>query len=116
MTAISIYRPLARKFGRSVATAIAFLFSGLAHELAISVPVKGGYGLPFLYFALHAGLVLLEQLLERAGRPVERLGWVARLWTLGWLALPLPILFHPPFLNAVVWPLIGMGSESIAWY
>jgi hypothetical protein len=27
---------------------------------------------------------------------------------LGWLALPLPILFHRPFLRGVVWPLIGL--------
>jgi hypothetical protein len=29
-------------------------------------------------------------------------------WVLGWLAVPVPILFHPPFLRGVVWPLIGM--------
>jgi hypothetical protein len=35
-------------------------------------------------------------------------GWWAHVWVLGWLALPLPILFHPPFLRGVGWPLIGM--------
>jgi alginate O-acetyltransferase complex protein AlgI len=35
-------------------------------------------------------------------------GWIGRVWTLAWLALPLPILFHPPFLRAVVWPIAGM--------
>jgi hypothetical protein len=27
-----------------------------------------------------------------------------------WLALPLPLLFHRPFLEGCVWPLIGMGN------
>ena len=30
--------------------------------------------------------------------------------TLAWLLVPLPILFHRPFLAGVVWPLIGAES------
>ncbi len=112
MTALAVYRPLAGRFGKGAATFLAFLFSGLLHELAISVPVRAGYGLPLLYFALHGALVLVERRLEQAKRPVERWGWLAHVWTLGWLALPLPLLFHPPFLQGVVWPLLGMGDGT----
>jgi alginate O-acetyltransferase complex protein AlgI len=70
--------------------------------------VRAGFGLPLLYFSLHGVLVLFERRLEERGRPIDRLGWLSRVWTLGWLAVPLPILFHPPFLNGVVWPLIRM--------
>ena len=110
MTAVAVYRPLERTAGRGPATAAAFLFSGLLHELAISAPVRAGYGLPFLYFALHGGLVLLERRLEGTAWALSRWGWLGRVWTLGWLALPLPLVFHGPFLAGVVWPLIGMGK------
>ncbi|MFL5245613.1 MAG: wax synthase family protein [Gemmataceae bacterium] len=107
MTAIAIYRPLRSRLGRPLAMFAAFLFSGLLHEMAISVPVKAGFGLPSLYFALHGLLVLVEGRLERSGFSIKRLGWWSRVWTLGWLAIPLPLLFHWPFLRGVVWPLAG---------
>jgi alginate O-acetyltransferase complex protein AlgI len=110
MTALAIYRPLAGVVGRRAATAAAFFCSGLLHELSISLPVQAGYGLPSLYFVLHGTLVLLERRLERAGGPINSIPWVGRLWVLAWLALPLPILFHPPFLRGVVWPLLGMSE------
>jgi alginate O-acetyltransferase complex protein AlgI len=108
MTALAVYRPLAGRLGRGAATIVAFLFSGLLHELAISVPVRAGYGLPMLYFVLHSGLVLIERRLEHDGRPIERLGGLSHVRTLGWLVLPLPLLFHPYFLQGVVWPILGM--------
>jgi D-alanyl-lipoteichoic acid acyltransferase DltB (MBOAT superfamily) len=110
MTAVGAYRPLERVVGKGAATAGAFLFSGLLHELAISVPVAAGYGLPLLYFALQGGLVLLERRLENTAWALTRWGWISRAWTFGWLLLPLPILFHRPFLAGVVWPLIGIGD------
>ncbi len=108
MTAVGIYRPLAGWAGRAPATTGAFLASGILHELAISVPVLAGFGGPLLYFVLHGLLVLLERILERRGLAVSRWGWASRAWVIGWLALPLPILFHQPFLEGCVWPLIGM--------
>jgi alginate O-acetyltransferase complex protein AlgI len=118
MTAVGVYRPLAAVVGRRAATAAAFGCSGLLHELAISVPVLAGYGLPSLYFVLHGTLVLVERRLERAGRPINSMPWVGRLWVLAWLALPLPILFHPPFLRGVVWPLLGMDGSAggTSWF
>ena len=108
MTAIAIYQPLVRRAGRRAALAASFLGSGLLHELAISVPVRAGYGLPLAYFALHGALVMAEGRLARAGRPIDRVAWAGRAWTLAWLVVPLPILFHRPFLAGVAWPLIGM--------
>jgi membrane bound O-acyltransferase family protein len=106
MTATAVYRPLSVPWGRAPALVAAFVFSGLLHELAISVPVQAGFGLPLAYFALHGGLCWLERVLAARGRGIG--GWVGRLWTVGWLVAPLPILFHPPFLRGVAWPLIGM--------
>lgn len=107
MTALGVYRPLLRRFGTPAATAGAFLGSGLLHELAISLPVKAGFGRPSLYFALHGALMLVEGALQQAGWPVSRMAWFGRLWTLSWLILPLPLLFHRPFLAGVIWPLLG---------
>jgi alginate O-acetyltransferase complex protein AlgI len=106
MTAIAVYRPLSGKVGRGWALMASFLVSGLLHEMAISLPVKAGYGLPTAYFALHGMLVWVERELTRRGRPIQGLG--GRVWTLGWLVVPLPILFHRAFLDGVVWPLIGI--------
>lgn len=107
MTATAVYRPLVVPWGRGPALVAAFLFSGLLHELAISVPVQAGFGWPLAYFALHGVLCWLERALAARGRPLG--GWFGRLWTIAWLAAPLPILFHPPFLRGVVWPLIGIA-------
>jgi Membrane bound O-acyl transferase family len=108
MTAIAIYQPLVRVAGRGPALAASFLGSGLLHELAISVPVRAGYGLPLAYFILHGVLMSVEARLAKAKCPIDRVPWVGRVWTLAWLLLPLPILFHRPFLSGVAWPLIGL--------
>jgi alginate O-acetyltransferase complex protein AlgI len=108
MTAIAIYQPLVRVAGRGPALATSFLGSGLLHELAISVPVRAGYGLPLTYFILHAVLMRVEERLATANRPIDRVPAVGRVWTFVWLLVPLPILFHRPFLAGVVWPLIGL--------
>lgn len=108
MTAQGIYRPVSVWLGRRPAIALAFLASGLLHELAISVPVMAGFGLPLSYFLLHGGLVLLERGLESSGSAVNGWGWWSHVWVLGWLVVPMPILFPQAFLRGVVWPLIGV--------
>jgi alginate O-acetyltransferase complex protein AlgI len=107
MTQRAVYRPLHPMIGKPAATAAAFAFSALLHELAISVPVRAGFGLPLAYFAIHGALVIIEKRLARSGRPIDRHPRFGRAWTLAWLVLPMPILFHPAFLRGVVWPLIG---------
>ena len=99
MIALVVLRPLRRGAGERVALAGSFLASGLLHELAISVPVRAGYGLPTAYFLLHGALVAFER---RMARPP------GHLWTIFWLAAPMPLLFHPPFVRGVIWPLVGL--------
>lgn len=99
MIALVVHRPLRRNAGEHVALAGSFLASGLLHELAISVPVGAGYGLPTAYFLLHGALVAFERKMARAP---------GHLWTIFWLAAPMPLLFHPPFLRGVIWTLVGL--------
>lgn len=106
MASRAVFRPLRPLLGVRGATVAVFLFSGLLHELAISVPVRAGFGLPTLYFALHAIAVPLEKRLAAAGRSVDRVPWLGRLWTAAWLLLPLPLLFHGPFLSGCLAPLL----------
>lgn len=107
MTSAAAYRPVRRRLGRPAGLLAAFLLSGLLHEIAISVPVGAGFGGPTAYFAFHGVLTALEDRMARRGRPVDRAAGIGRLWTVTTVVLPLPLLFHRPFLVGVVWPLIG---------
>jgi alginate O-acetyltransferase complex protein AlgI len=103
-----LLRPL-RSLGLGTATMITFVVSGLLHELAISVPAGAGFGGPTIYFVLQ-GLAILFQ------RSVAlRASWLGRLFTWIVLIAPLPLLFHPPFIERVVLPLMhaigALGKE-----
>ena len=80
-----------------------FLFSGLVHELVISVPAGGGYGGPTLFFTVQGLGILLER--SRFGRGIglaqDGRGW---LFTMFLLVLPAPFLLHPPFVERIVVP------------
>ncbi|WP_184546572.1 wax synthase family protein [Mucilaginibacter sp. FT3.2] len=110
MTSVAIFRPLRTSVGAGGALMIAFIFSGLLHELALSLPVNSGYGLPTLYFIIQGILVLVEKLL------ISRKGFlkdpvIARLWTLFWVIAPMPLLFHEQFIKQIVWPLVGLRLQ-----
>ncbi|MBK9387578.1 MAG: membrane bound O-acyl transferase family-domain-containing protein [Planctomycetes bacterium] len=106
MIQLSVARPLRQRLGARGAAAVGFLVSGVLHELAISVPVHAGYGGPMLYFALHGVLVQLEPRIARRQRWLREGTWIAHVWVIAWIALPLPILFHAPFVEGVLVPLL----------
>ena len=90
----AILRPLAPRVGPRAAMLAVFVASGLGHDLLLSVPAGGGYGLCTLYFLLQAGGVLLE----RRRR--------SRLLVFGFVLAPLPLLFHPVFMRSVLLPFL----------
>lgn len=56
-----IFQPLRTRLGVPGATFVVFIFSGLIHDLVISFPAGGGYGLPTLYFSIQGAGVLIER-------------------------------------------------------
>ena len=109
MTSLAVFRPLKNKAGGAVALMLAFLFSGLLHELALSVPVHSGYGLPTLYFVIQCALVLLEKTLVLHQYTFLQHWFWARAWVFFWLILAMPLLFHEQFIKQIVWPLAGLS-------
>jgi alginate O-acetyltransferase complex protein AlgI len=99
------FRPLRRWTTPAVATLAAFGLSGMIHELVISVPARGGYGRPTLYFLIQGLGVLAER--TRAGHRLG-LGHGLRGWlfTLLVTAGPVAWLFHPPFITNVILPML----------
>lgn len=91
-----IFAPLAPRVGAAWAAFAVFVVSGLVHELVISVPAGGGYGLPTGYFVLQGLGTLAERRFPIAGRPFTILVAVG----------PVFWLFHPPFVRNVIVPFL----------
>ena len=100
-----VFRPLARPIGIAWATLAVFFVSGAIHDLVISLPARGGFGLPTAYFALQGAFVLFER--SRTGRDLGLgRGWRGRVFTLSVILLPLPLLFHAEFARNVILPML----------
>lgn len=101
-----IFLPLAVRWGPRFATLAVFAFSGCLHELVISLPAGGGYGLPFAYFVFQGTGAWFERswMGRTLGLGEGTRGW---LFTVAVAAFPALFLFHPPFLRNVILPLAG---------
>jgi membrane bound O-acyltransferase family protein len=98
-----IFQPLHRRTGIAGASLLVFLASGLIHDLVISLPARGGYGLPTAYFILQGLGVTLER--SSLGRRLGlRRGFPAWLFMFAVAAAPAFWLFHPPFVLRVILP------------
>ena len=91
--------------GRSVAVLGVFTVSGLIHDLVITVPARGGYGLPTAYFVLQGVALLFER--SGAGRRLKLgRGLRGRLFALAIVAGPAFWLFPPVFVQRVILPML----------
>jgi hypothetical protein len=106
-----IFQPVRSRSSVVTATLLSFFASGLIHELVISLPARGGYGLPSCYFVLQGLGVLFER-----STPGKRLGLSSG--TRGWLfavfcaGAPAYLLFHQWFVRGVILPfLAAIGAQ-----
>ena len=98
-----IFSPLHRTLGAGASGFLVFVASGLIHDFVISLPARGGYGLPTLYFLLQGAGVTVER--SRFGKRLG-LGHGVRGWCfmVVFLAVPVVGLFHPWFVLRVILP------------
>ena len=87
--------------------ALALLLIGCPCALVISVPARGGYGLPTLFFLIQLSGIAVER--SQLGRVLGLgRGWRGWLFTALVLLPPALLLFHPPFLERVVLPFLKL--------
>jgi len=93
-----VFRRLVRKCGAARAMFAVFMVSGLVHDAVITLPARGGWGLPTFYFLIQGTGVALER----------RWKIRSRAWVLGMTGLPLPLCFPPAFCERVIAPLLDL--------
>jgi hypothetical protein len=98
-----IFRPLRKHTGVPLAGFVVFVASGLIHDLVISLPARGGYGLPTAYFVFQGLGVALERsaLGRRLGLQNGRRGCIFAIVMTG---VPAFWLFHSAFVLRVIIP------------
>jgi len=101
------FRPLRQLVGVTGATLLAFVASGLIHELVISVPARGAYGLPTGYFVLQ-GLGVAGERTPLGRRLGLGSGWRGWLFTVLVTAGPAFWLFPPQFVRNVILPMLAV--------
>ena len=70
-----LFQSTRKRLGVAGATMLVFIVSGVVHDLVISLPAGGGYGLPTLYFLMHGLALLFKQ--SNISRGLRyRLGWM----------------------------------------
>jgi predicted DCC family thiol-disulfide oxidoreductase YuxK len=101
------FRPLRPLVGSTWASLLVFVVSGLIHELVISLPARGGYGLPTGYFVLQ-GLGVAGERSSLGRRLGLGRGWRGWLFTVLATAGPAFWLFPPPFVRNVILPMLAV--------
>jgi hypothetical protein len=101
------FKPLRSTMGATGASLTTFIASGLIHELVISVPAGGGYGLPTGYFVLQ-GLGMAGERSAIGRRLGLGHGWRGWLFTALATAGPVFWLFPPPFVRNVILPMMAI--------
>lgn len=100
------FKPLRSHVGVPAAALLVFLISGAIHELVISVPAGGGYGLPTAYFGLQGLAVLGERSTVAQAFGLGH-GWRGRTFAVVVAAGPAFWLFPPVFIRRVILPMLA---------
>jgi alginate O-acetyltransferase complex protein AlgI len=107
-----LFRPLTPWIGPRGAIFGGFVFSGIVHDVVISMPSRGGYGGPTLFFTIQAAGMLVERTALGKRLGLGR-GWSGWGFTLVVLLAPVYWLFHPPFVEHIVVPFMNAVAEGL---
>jgi hypothetical protein len=92
-----------KKLGTATASFLVFIASGIIHDLVISLPARGGFGLPTMYFAIQGIGLAIER--SKSGKRLGlRQGWRGRLFMAAITTGPAFWLFHCSFVLHVIVP------------
>jgi hypothetical protein len=107
-----VFVPMSRRVGPHAAIVLTYLFSGIVHDLVITVPAEGGYGGPTAYFLLQAAGLFVER--SRLGRSVGLgRGLVGRLFAVAVVVGPVTMLFPMSFVANVVLPFLAVMTATM---
>jgi hypothetical protein len=99
------FRKVVGKIGVTAAVLLTFAVSGLVHDLVISIPAGGGYGLPTVYFLIQGIAVVVER--SSVGRAIGLgHGVLGRAFAIAVTAVPAFWLFHSMFVRNVILPFL----------
>lgn len=102
-----IFKPASARWGGKGGILAGFLFSGIIHEAAITLPARGGYGGPTLYFLIQGMGLLLER--SPFGRKAGLMhGLRGRVFALAIVLLPTGLLFPVAFRERVILPFLHL--------
>ena len=90
-----LFRPVAKLLGIITATLVVFIFSGIVHDVVMSIPVGSGFGGPTIYFIIQGCGLLLERKYSLCS---------GRVFCFVCVLLPIPLLFHPGFVENAILP------------
>lgn len=105
MMALAVGRPLESVLGVRGAVFVVFAVSGLLHEVAITLPVRAGFGQPTLCFMFYG----LMALVSFPRWPL----WLRRVLSALSILLPLPWLFPREFCSQVLVPLLEVVPAAL---
>jgi len=109
MLSIAVLRPLKTRIGNTAAILLSFLLSGLLHEVAITLPVNAGFGMPIAYFIIQGFAVVAEKQMKKQNVAILNNWFVAKLWLLFWLLAPISLLFPKQFIEEIIQPLANLN-------
>lgn len=101
-----LFLPLLSRLGAVGALLIGFVVSGLIHDLVISWPAGGGYGLPTIYFAIQGLGIVVERSAWGRWLGLGR-GLPGTLFCVVCIGLASPLLFHQAFIERVIVPFLA---------
>lgn len=106
-----LFKPFAARKNARLGLVAVFVFSGVVHDLVISLPAGGGYGLPTLYFVFQCVALFVERT-KCAKRLGLGAGWRGRAFTAVVLIAPVCMLFHSWFAREVILPFLdAIGAK-----